>query len=291
MAVAGWRLAVGAFRRCAHRRAQGRPGSADPPRCRPARRRRPAPRRALLELDRIARLHDRREQRRAGIDAAVLRGAAVRGAARGTTRPGAMVGHRHGRHRRGRHRLGRRRARPQRPLRRCPRPRRGPCSGLCTTSSAAGYARASGSRPVSSSSTALRRPCSCPPWSWLPGVHVSGHTTRDWLVLAALAAGPMMIGHTGYQLRPALCARVRGQPRDPRRARGRDADRVADPGHRGAAGAAGTARWRADPCRYRGRHAQGRGARRMRQETTTHPAMEGTRRMSSIPDQHESTRP
>jgi drug/metabolite transporter (DMT)-like permease len=36
-----------------------------------------------------------------------------------------------------------------------------------------------------------------------PGVRLTGYGTRDWLVFAALAAGPMMIGHTGlnYALR------------------------------------------------------------------------------------------
>jgi drug/metabolite transporter (DMT)-like permease len=37
----------------------------------------------------------------------------------------------------------------------------------------------------------------------LPGVSLTGHTSRDWLVFLALAAGPMMLGHTAvnYALR------------------------------------------------------------------------------------------
>lgn len=46
----------------------------------------------------------------------------------------------------------------------------------------------------------------------LPSVSVTGHGTRDWLVFVALAAGPMMIGHTGinYALRyvPAYVANL-----------------------------------------------------------------------------------
>jgi drug/metabolite transporter (DMT)-like permease len=36
-----------------------------------------------------------------------------------------------------------------------------------------------------------------------PGVQLTGYPTRDWLIFAALAAGPMMLGHTGvnYALR------------------------------------------------------------------------------------------
>jgi drug/metabolite transporter (DMT)-like permease len=52
----------------------------------------------------------------------------------------------------------------------------------------------------------------------LPGVAVTGYPTRDWLVFVALAAGPMMVGHTGinYALRyvPAYIANlaVLGEP-------------------------------------------------------------------------------
>jgi drug/metabolite transporter (DMT)-like permease len=46
----------------------------------------------------------------------------------------------------------------------------------------------------------------------LPGVAVTGYPARDWLVFVALAAGPMMIGHTGvnYALRyvPAYIANL-----------------------------------------------------------------------------------
>lgn len=46
----------------------------------------------------------------------------------------------------------------------------------------------------------------------MPGVELTGYDARDWLVFAALAAGPMMIGHTGinYALRylPAYLANL-----------------------------------------------------------------------------------
>ncbi len=46
----------------------------------------------------------------------------------------------------------------------------------------------------------------------MPGVDVTGYPTTDWLVFLALAAGPMMIGHTGvnYALRymPAYVANL-----------------------------------------------------------------------------------
>jgi drug/metabolite transporter (DMT)-like permease len=46
----------------------------------------------------------------------------------------------------------------------------------------------------------------------MPGVAVTGYPTRDWLVFLVLAAGPMMIGHTGinYALRyvPAYIANL-----------------------------------------------------------------------------------
>lgn len=46
----------------------------------------------------------------------------------------------------------------------------------------------------------------------MPGVHLTGWPTRDWLIFVALAAGPMMIGHTGvnYALRfvPAYVANI-----------------------------------------------------------------------------------
>lgn len=45
-----------------------------------------------------------------------------------------------------------------------------------------------------------------------PSVHMTGYATRDWLVFLALAAGPMMLGHTGvnYALRyiPAYVANL-----------------------------------------------------------------------------------
>jgi drug/metabolite transporter (DMT)-like permease len=45
-----------------------------------------------------------------------------------------------------------------------------------------------------------------------PGVPLTGYTARDWLVFLALAAGPMMLGHTGinYALRylPAYVANL-----------------------------------------------------------------------------------
>lgn len=52
----------------------------------------------------------------------------------------------------------------------------------------------------------------------LPAVPITGYATRDWLVFVALAAGPMMIGHTGinYALRyvPAYVANlvILGEP-------------------------------------------------------------------------------
>lgn len=46
----------------------------------------------------------------------------------------------------------------------------------------------------------------------MPGVELTGYSSRDWLIFAALAAGPMMIGHTGinYALRylPAYLANL-----------------------------------------------------------------------------------
>lgn len=46
----------------------------------------------------------------------------------------------------------------------------------------------------------------------MPGVALTGHPPRDWLIFAALAAGPMLIGHTGinYALRylPAYVANL-----------------------------------------------------------------------------------
>src|SRR5690606_17993466 len=51
-----------------------------------------------------------------------------------------------------------------------------------------------------------------------PGVHLTGYGRNDWLVFAALALGPMLIGHTGvnYALRylPAFVANlaILGEP-------------------------------------------------------------------------------
>lgn len=46
----------------------------------------------------------------------------------------------------------------------------------------------------------------------MPGVELTGYETRDWAIFAALAAGPMMVGHTGinYALRylPAYLANL-----------------------------------------------------------------------------------